>query len=92
MGHGTGSEGIGWGHVPRRCGTVSALAGLPHPAGQGSRSPCRHHGPVVAARRLEPKQRGLQSVELNDEDRHPRLLVRDRPAVARGRRAMASCA
>jgi hypothetical protein len=92
MGHGTGIEASGFGQLPSRFRQVPDLAGIHHHEGQGGRSQCRNPGPVVAARRLEPKQRGLQSVELNDEDRHPRLLVRDRPAVARGRRAMASCA
>jgi hypothetical protein len=40
--------------------------------------------PVVAARGFEHNQRGLQRLEPDDKGGDPRLIVRDRPAFARG--------
>jgi hypothetical protein len=39
---------------------------------------------VVATRGFAHNQRGLQSLEPDDEGGHPRRIVRNRPAFARG--------
>ena len=69
-------------HGPVACAT--SLTGMPHHAGPGDRSPGHDHGPGGAARGGEHHARGRCRLALGDEGRQPRLLVRPRPAFARG--------
>jgi hypothetical protein len=84
VGYGTGIEDSGCGQLPSRFRTVPDLARMNHHEGQGGRSQCRDYGPVIAARGCEHHERGLGSLELGDEGRHPRVIVRHGPAGARG--------
>jgi hypothetical protein len=83
VGHGTGIEGRSVGQLPGRFGTVPDLAGIDDHEGQGGRSQCCDHGPVVATRGFEHNQRGLHGLEPSDKSRNPRLIVRHGPAFAR---------
>jgi hypothetical protein len=74
VGHGAGIEGIGWGQLSGRFGTVPDLAGVDHHEGQGGRSQCRDDGPLVAPGGFKHNQRGLHSLEPGDEGGNPRCF------------------